>query len=66
MIQPQTQTGNNAQVNVNDSSETRIWLKKYYSTPIDEIQQILLATGYSITKTLEILRQREHQPEFAQ
>ena len=62
MIQSNVNPANNIQENV---PETRIWLKKYYSTPIDEIQQILLATGYSIAKTLEILRQRERLPEFA-
>jgi hypothetical protein len=65
MIQPMPQTDSNTQVNSNSSSETRIWLKKYYNTPIDEIQQILSATGNSIAKTLEILRQREPRTEFA-
>lgn len=62
MIPTKTKTGNHMQM---DFPETRIWLKKYYSTPIDEIQQILSATGNSISKTLEILRQRERVPEFA-
>jgi hypothetical protein len=65
MIQPKPHADCNTQVNSNGSSETRIWLKKYYNTPIDEIQLILSATGNSISKTLEILRQREPRPEFA-
>jgi len=62
MIEPNVKAANNIHGNI---PETRIWLKKYYSTPIDEIQEILSATGNSISKTLEILRQRESRLEFA-
>lgn len=59
MIQIKEKIGSNIQKNFNSSPEINAWSKKY-NTPIDEIQQIFTDSGNSISKTLEILRQKEH------
>lgn len=58
MIQPKEKIGSNIQQNFNSSAEINAWSKKY-NTPIDEIQKIFTDNGNSISKTLEILRQKE-------
>jgi len=58
MIQPKTKIGSNIQQNFNSSAEINTWSKKY-NIPIDEIQKIFANSGNSISKTLEILRQKE-------
>lgn len=58
MIQPKEKIGSNIQKNFNSSMEINAWSKKY-NTPIDEIQKIFTDSGNSISKTLEILRQKE-------
>lgn len=58
MIQPKEKIGSNIQHNFNNSAEINAWSKKY-NTPIDEIQKIFTENGNSISKTLEILRQKE-------
>jgi hypothetical protein len=60
MITPKAKIGSNIQQNFNSSAEINAWSKKY-NTPINEIQQIFADTGNSISKTLEILRQKEQQ-----
>lgn len=47
----------NTQVNFNASREVMYWAKKY-NTSQQEIQQLFEQTGYSISKTLELLQQR--------
>jgi hypothetical protein len=59
MIQPKAKIGSNVEHNFNSSAEINAWSKKY-NTPIDEIQKIFEDSGNSISKTLEILRQKEH------
>jgi hypothetical protein len=59
MIHPKAKIGSNIEQNFNSSTEIHSWSKKY-NTPIDEIQKIFEDSGNSISKTLEILRQKEH------
>lgn len=58
MIQPKEKIGSNIQKNFNSSMEISAWSKKY-NTSVDEIQKIFTDSGNSISKTLEILRQKE-------
>lgn len=58
MIQPKAKIGSNIQQNFNSSPEINAWSKKY-NTPVDEIQKIFEDSGNSISKTLQILRQKE-------
>lgn len=60
MIQPKAKIGSNIQLNFNSSAEIKAWSKKYQTT-IDEIQRIFSDAGHSISKTLEILRQKMQQ-----
>ncbi|MES2328841.1 MAG: hypothetical protein V4539_04510 [Bacteroidota bacterium] len=57
MIRPKEKIGSNIQQNFNSSPEIQAWSIKY-NTPIQEIQQIFTESGNSISKTLEILRQK--------
>jgi hypothetical protein len=60
MIKPKEKIGSNIHQNFNTSPEIQAWSKKY-NTPVDEIERIFTQSGNSISKTLELLRQKEQR-----
>ncbi len=60
MIKRVVKLGDNTHYNFNTSPDISYWATRYNAS-LDEIQKIFTDTGNSISKTLEILRQRNQE-----
>jgi hypothetical protein len=58
MIKRIVKLGNNTHQNFKISADISYWANRYHIS-IDEIQKIFNDSGSSISKTLEVLKQRE-------
>ncbi len=57
MVYAKEKINQNVQVNFNQSKEIAYWAKKYNVSPII-FQKAFEQSGYSISKTLELLQQK--------